>query len=178
MNIKVDREPHKMNGSGIFDRIWSFGCPGMNPLSGDGPGGHGSPPLSPSIPQLWIGQAYQPAQARPIAWEPQTPACHQIKWISNSVKAPRLGRAGWRAGRLSPLLHLSWLFCLLFGASLSISNCVSLHLSRPTSLSPPLIVRLDPLKMELGWLWGSRYQWSVLASPLCRDCFNSGRIFN
>lgn len=74
---------------------------------------------------------------QPIAWEPQTPACHQIKWISNSVKAPRLGRAGWRAGRLSPLLHLSWLFCLLFGVSLSISNCVPLHLSRPTSLSPP-----------------------------------------
>lgn len=146
-------------------------CPGMNPLSGDGPGGHGSPPLSLSIPQLWIGQAYQPAQATAYRLGAPNARLSSDKMDFQFSQGSQTG-----SGRLSPLLYLSWLFCLLFGVPPSPTVCLSICLTRPRSAPP--VVRLDPLKMELGCLWGSRYQWSVLASPLCRGCFNSGWIFN
>lgn len=177
--MNVDGEPHKMDGSGLFDRIWSLGCPGMNPLSGDGPGGHGSPPLSLSIPQLWIGQAYQPAQA--TAYHLGAPnAClssDKMDFQFSQGSQAGSGRLESRQTFSTSLPLLTFLFaiwCFSFHLQLYPSSSVLPDLTQP----PPPIVRLDPLKMELGWLWGSRYQWSVLASPLCRDCFNSGWIFN
>lgn len=78
-----------------------------------------SPPHSPPSPSLhppaleWSGLSTKEPQ--PITWEPQLPASHQIKWISNWVKAPRLGQAEWRTGRLLLLIYLSWLsVCYLF----------------------------------------------------------------
>lgn len=114
---------------------------------------------------------------QPIAWEPQTPACHQIKWISNSVKAPRLGGLESMQTFSTSLPLLTFLFAI-WCFSFYLQLCPSSSVSPDLTQSPPPIVRLDPLKMELGWLRGSRYQWSVLASPLCRDCLNSGWIFN
>lgn len=63
------------------------------------PGSHGSPPPpAESQRRHRCCGSVRPISvpgAQAIAREPPTPACHQIKWISNWVEAPTPARPGW-----------------------------------------------------------------------------------
>lgn len=76
-------------------------------------------------------------EPQPITWEPQLPASHQIKWISNWVKAP--SQNGEQAGFCCSSTSPDFLFIICF--SLSISNCVQ-PLSSFFSLHSPHSVSL------------------------------------
>lgn len=115
----------------------------MNFVSGDNLCSMCSPPHSPPSPSShpsaveWSGLST--TEPQPITWEPQLPASHQIKWISNWVKAPSLGQAEWRTGRLLLLFYLSWLsvyYLFFFFYLLLCSAPVLLFLSPFPSLCP------------------------------------------
>lgn len=124
-------------------RRWLSRYPEMNFVSGENLCGTCTPLrslLSPSPHASaveWSGLSTTEPES--ISWEPQLPASHQIKWISNWVKAPRLGQAEWRTGGLLLLLCLSWLSVsyLFFSFDLLLRSAPvpPLLSSRPLSLS-------------------------------------------
>lgn len=117
------------------------------------PGSHGSPPPPAESRCCGSVRPISVPGAQAIAREPPTPACHQIKWISNWVEAPRPARPGW-GDSLHCSIQLLFVICFLL---LFFSPSFYLQWRPSSSISPcltlgPLMVQLDPLRLEISFL--------------------------